>query len=257
VDVHPESDFKRRLITDSRFADAFVDFWRALAREMNAFDPERTLLEPLNEPEFENRDLWNGLQARLVTAIRSGAPRHTIVVCGHRWSDLDELVVADVVADENVIYNFHYYNPHVFTHQGATWGTPMWRHLRQLPYPSALPPAMPADDFPTARLAVVRYAHDGWNPERIEAEIGEVARWARLHHVRLTCNEFGVFRNFVAPEARAAWLRDVRTALERNQIGWSIWDYQGSFGVVTKQGDHAVLDPVTVQALGLGAAASH
>jgi hypothetical protein len=33
---------------------------------------------------------------------------------------------------------------------------------------------------------------------------------------------------------RAAWLHDVRTALEHNGIGWAIRDYSGSFGVVTK-----------------------
>jgi len=251
VDVHPDSDFKRRLNTDPQFAGAFVDFWRALAGELNSFDPERVLLEPLNEPEMEDRDRWNGLQARLITAIRSAAPRHTIVACGHRYSAVDELLVSDVVADPNVVYNFHFYNPHIFTHQGATWGTPFWRHLRQVPYPSALPAAMPSDDFPLARLELVRYAHEGWNGERIAAEIAEAARWAQLHHVRLLCNEFGVYRAYVAPQARAAWLRDVRTALEGNAIGWTMWDYQGGFAVAPKQNGVATLDPLTTTALGL------
>src|SRR5437016_603606 len=140
----------RRLATDPQFAGVFVDFWRGLAHELNGFDAERVLLEPLNEPEIEDRDRWNGLQARLIAAIRSAAPRHTIVACGHRYSDMDELLASDVVADQNVVYNFHFYSPHIFTHQGATWGTPFWRHLRQVPYPAALPGAMPSDDFPLA-----------------------------------------------------------------------------------------------------------
>ncbi len=42
-----------------------------------------------------------------------------------------------------------------------------------------------------------------------------------------------------------------RTALERHSIGWAMWDYSGSFGVVTKKDGKAALDGNTVTALGL------
>ena len=52
--------------------------------------------------------------------------------------------------------------------------------------------------------------------------------------------------------SRNAWIRDVRTALEADGIGWAMWDYRGSFGVVFKeQGTTARPDPATVEALGL------
>jgi hypothetical protein len=53
------------------------------------------------------------------------------------------------------------------------------------------------------------------------------------------------------PQDRAAWIRDVRTALERNGIGWTMWDYSGSFGVVTKKDGKAVADENVLRALGL------
>ncbi len=31
---------------------------------------------------------------------------------------------------------------------------------------------------------------------------------------------------------RAAWIKDMRTALEKNGISWTMWDYAGGFGVV-------------------------
>ena len=49
---------------------------------------------------------------------------------------------------------------------------------------------------------------------------------------------------------REAWLKDVRTALERHGIGWAMWDYSGSFGVVTKKDGQATPDEVTIRALG-------
>jgi endoglucanase len=64
------------------------------------------------------------------------------------------------------------------------------------------------------------------------------------------CNEFGVFRN-ADPQDRAAWIKDTRTALERHNIGWAMWDYSGSFGVVTKKDGKSTLDENTVRSLGL------
>jgi hypothetical protein len=56
----------------------------------------------------------------------------------------------------------------------------------------------------------------------------------------------------VNQQDRAAWISDVRTTLEKYGIGWTMWDYSGGFGVVTKQEGHAVVpDAVTVKALGM------
>ena len=55
-----------------------------------------------------------------------------------------------------------------------------------------------------------------------------------------------------SPHDRANWLSDVRTSLEKHGIGWTMWDYSGGFGVVTKtNGQPAVADEATVKALGL------
>jgi hypothetical protein len=98
---------------------------------------------------------------------------------------------------------------------------------------------------------VIRYGQDHWDASRIEAEINQAADWARQRKVPLICNEFGVYRNFADPHDRAAWIKDVRTVLERHEIGWTMWDYSGSFGVVTKKDGKPVPEESTVRALGL------
>ena len=100
-------------------------------------------------------------------------------------------------------------------------------------------------------MQVIRYGQDHWSAERIEAEINQAANWAKERGVPLVCNEFGVFRYFSDPQNRAAWITDVRTSLERHNIGWAMWDCSGSFGVVTNRETKAKLDEVTVRALGL------
>jgi len=259
IDMHPESDFKARLAKEDTLVHQFADFWRALARHYASWDQERVFLEILNEPEFPDRYRWYGVQAKLVTAAREGAPQHTIIAAGARWSDDDELVFLEPLLDPNVIYNFHFYEPHIFTHQGATWGAYFWHWVKGLHYPSSPESASQvAAGVPEAvdRLALIRYGQDHWDAARIDAEVAQVAEWARHRGVPVVCNEFGVYRAYADPKDRATWIRDARTAFERHGMGWTMWDYSGSFGVVTKKDGRAVPDELTVRALGLAMPAS-
>jgi aryl-phospho-beta-D-glucosidase BglC (GH1 family) len=253
IDVHPDSDFKQKLATDDGFVEQFEDYWRQLARHYSSTNPEQVSFEILNEPEFHDRYRWQGVQSKLAVAIREGAPQHTIIVAGAYWSAENELLFFDPLRDSNIIYNFHFYDPHIFTHQGATWSTNYVHYLKEVPYPSTPENVRQAAALlPDAanRLQAIHYGLDRWNASRIDGEIGQVAAWAKRWNVPVTCNEFGVYRKTANPQDRAAWISDVRTTLEKYGIGWTMWDYSGGFAVVTKQNGQAVPDEVTVKALG-------
>ena len=254
IDLHPDGDFKARLAKDDDFVERFADFWRALAAHYSTWDADRVFLEVMNEPEFTDRYRWLGVQMKLAAAVRQGAPAHTIIAAGARWSDDDDLVFQEPLHDPNVIYNFHFYEPHIFTHQGATWSAYYWHWLRGLKYPSTPESAervasLVPDDVD--RLQVIRYGYDHWDAARIESEMKHAANWAGQRGVPLLCNEFGVYREYADPVDRAAWLHDVRSALEHNGIGWTMWDYSGSFGVVTKKDGKTTTDNAALHALGL------
>jgi len=237
IDIHPDADFKQKLATDGEFTEQFGDFWRSLAHHYSTFDPNLVFFEILNEPEARDAYRWYGVQARLAVAIREGAPNHTIIATGARWSDDDDLLAIEPLADANVIYTFHFYDPHVFTHQGATWGENYWHFVKALPYPSTpenVQASVAAIPEPERRLVAARYGMDRWNAARMDEEFDQVAAWAAQWNVTVICNEFGVYRKEARPEDRAAWIADVRKSLEKHGIGWTMWDYSGGFGVVTK-----------------------
>src|SRR5712671_1909249 len=255
VDIHPSDEFKKKLNSNDSQIEAFGRFWRALAQHLSTRDPERVFLEVINEPMVEDGYRWFGMQAKLISAIRSGAPRHTIIASGHRWSGLPALLFLQPYSDRNIIYNFHFYEPFAFTHQGATWAGPNPPFYKNIPYPSSpesVSKVLDAVQNESARNNLLHYGEERWNAARIDREIGTAAAWAAKYRVPLTCNEFGTFRNFAPPADRAAWIRDMRTALERYGIGWTMWDYAGGFGVVNKQNGHATPDVEIVGALGLG-----
>jgi aryl-phospho-beta-D-glucosidase BglC (GH1 family) len=254
VDIHPSNEFKKRLNSSDRQIEAFGKFWRALAQHLSTRDPERVFLEVINEPMVEDGSRWLGTQGKLIAAIRAGAPQHTIIASGHRWSGLAELLFMQPYADRNIIYNFHFYEPFAFTHQGATWAGPNPPFYKNIPYPSSperVSKVLDTVQNESARNNLLRYGEDRWNAARIDREISLAAAWATKYQVPLTCNEFGAYRKVAPPEDRAAWIRDMRTALEKYGIGWTMWDYAGGFAVVNKQNGHAEPDVEIVKALGL------
>jgi aryl-phospho-beta-D-glucosidase BglC (GH1 family) len=254
IDMHPDSDFKARLAKEDDFVERFADFWSMVAQHYASWDPDRIFFEILNEPEMRDAYRWYGVEAKLAAAVRRGAPANTIIAAGARWDDDDDLVFLEPLPDNNVVYVFHFYEPHIFTHQGAGWGAYYWHWLKGLHYPSSPEnAAQVAPLVPEARdrMQVIRYGQDHWDSARVEAEINQASEWANRQGVPLICNEFGVYRAFADPQDRARWITDVRTSLERHNIGWAMWDYSGSFGVVTNRETKAKLDEVTLRALGL------
>ncbi len=139
LDMHPDSDFKARLAKEDDFVERFAEFWSMVAQRYSSssWDPDRVFFEILNEPEMRDAYRWYGVEAKLAAAIRRGAPKNTIIAAGARWDDDDDMVFLEPLPDPNVIYVFHFYEPHIFTHQGATWGAYYWHWLKGLHYPSS------------------------------------------------------------------------------------------------------------------------
>jgi endoglucanase len=140
VDMH---DPDTRLWNDAASVDQFARFWEALARHLSGRDPEMVFLETANEPQSDTPERWNTLQGKLLAAMRRGAPRNTLVatpnmlIAPGQWDAQKALQTLTPYDDRNVVYTFHYYNPFVFTHQGATWTWDVVKSLHDVPYPSS------------------------------------------------------------------------------------------------------------------------
>lgn len=256
VDIHNED---RAAELNPAWQDAFVKFWSALATRLNALDPDLTVLEIINEPVFREREEdWNTFNARLAAAIRQSAPQHTIMTCGPNWGGIDGLKKLKLLADKNVVYSFHCYDPFPFTHQGATWSSEEVKPLRGVPYPSspeAVAPLLAAlEDKPGSRRMVERYGNERWNKERLATRFQEGIKWGARHGVPLYCGEFGVFPQYARPEHRANWFRDFGAVLAEHRIGWAVWGWDEGFGLNRRNVDaKPVVDTVVAKALGLKA----
>ena len=255
IDIHPEEHYKQTLLQGDRGVYDFVRLWQALATHFKDTDPNLVFFEIMNEPEQPDTYRWQGIESTVAQAIRQITPQHTIIAAGAHWSGLDDLLQLQPLADPNVIYTFHDYEPFTFTHQGATWTDPREIPLRNVPYPSTPDNVIPNEaQEPTlvGQLYVEDYGLDRWDLERVDRTIAFAAKWGEVHHVPVYCGEFGVHKPYAPPADRARWIHDMRVTLEKYHIGWNMWDYQANFGLVDKtNGGPAVPDPAIVEALGL------
>jgi hypothetical protein len=255
IDIHPEEAYKQEVRGSNEAAQRFAMLWRRLAAHYASRDPEKIFYEVMNEPEVSDPYRWSGIQAAVAAAIREAAPKNTIIATGPNYSGITDLLTQHPLADRNVIYNFHFYEPHEFTHQGASWGLPWWIYTHGIPYPateSSMEELLKQVPDAAGRYALEHYWLDGWDAHRIRLEIDAAAAWGKSYDVPLICNEFGAYRRVTDAASRMNWIHDVRSALEADGVGWTMWDYRGGFGVVFKQdGQPAKVDPAVVEALGL------
>ncbi len=249
------SNYSGPLGLDETFTDTFCRFWTSFARHLSQFDPDWVILEPMNEPVLSGKEEdWPPIQKKVIAAIRKGAPKHSIFATGARWSNLDTLLELEPLKDHNIIYNFHFYEPHIFTHQGASWSSDWVKPLRDIPYPSS-PEAVKdlIEKYADERIKnnIKRYGEQRWNTEKIEGRMKLASEWSNKHGVEIICNEWGTYKRYCPPKYRIAWLRDVRKSREKFGIGWCMWTFDGSFGVVNRKDKKVVVDEDVAKALEL------
>ena len=230
------------------------DIWRRLAPVVRLFDREQVAVELLNEPPADAAE-WEEAARGLISDIRRWLPDHTIIVgpAGpQRFDALGDMAPFD---DANVIYAVHYYDPFLFTHQGANWGGPHdpLQYLHGLPFPAHL-----EDEPVQANIAELRAAgrsdiadelagslSEPWTEAGIAEAFGVMADWSQRTGQPVIVNEFGTL-SFVAPrESRLAWLAAVGRQAEAHCIGWTHWDFQDGFGLMdpeTGLPDQGVVD---------------
>ena len=179
-------------------------FWTQVAEHYKAAPPA-VMFEILNEPNREMDAAWNALLADALTLIRKTNPTRNVVIGPAFWnniSHLSELKLPE--SDRHIIVTVHYYEPHTFTHQGATWGDPEWRNLSGIRW------GAPAD-----------YA-------KLDENFDKAQAWAKQNDRPILLGEFGAYDK--APqEDRIKYTAAVARAAEKRGWAWTYWQFDSNF----------------------------
>lgn len=242
--------------TEPKVENVLTACWRQMAKHFKNRS-SLVLYEVLNEPHGISDGIWNAIQGRVIQAIREEDPVHTIVVGPANWNSYANLNLMPIYPDTNLIYTFHFYDPMLFTHQGASWTSPVI-DIQGVPFPyeaSRMPPMPSAFSGTWLQSAYQNYPNEG-TEEDIRSKIDIAVQFMNQRNVPLWCGEFGVYNLYAPREDRAMWIRTVREKLESSGIAWTLWEYRGGFGIFEKgtSGDiETDVDTLVTQALGLTA----
>ena len=239
LDIHPHKDFALDVENESTQKE-FIKLWQKLATR---YKDQKMVFELLNEPQFYRKEAqYQQFMGELVAAIRQIDKTRTLIIAAPNGSSIAGLQKLKAITATNIIYDFHFYEPYIITHQGVRQGfaTKMIRYFHNLPYPAKLAMkenyAPNASNSEQAQKELQDYKNENWDIDKIRERIAVVKEWAEKNHAQVICGEFGVLRANIEATSRYRWIKDVRTALEENQIGWQVWDYSDVARITTMIG---------------------
>jgi endoglucanase len=227
--------FDPAIDTEPNIVDILIPVWTQMAEHYK----ERSNLvyyEVLNEPHGISDQIWNNIQQQVIEAIRQVDQKHIVVVGPASWNTYYNLNLMPEYEDDNLIYTFHFYDPFLFTHQGATWTGPSMELVAGVPFPydaERMPDCPQQLEGSWIESNYVSYRNQG-NVARVKYLINIAVDFQTTRDVPLFCGEFGVYRPNSDNEDRVYWYEVVRNYLEEKGIAWTIWDYQGGFGLFEK-----------------------
>ena len=249
--------FDPAINTDPNIVDILIPVWTQMAEHCK----ERSsyiYYEILNEPHGISDSIWNNIQQRVIDAIRVVDANHTIVVGPAGWNSYYNLKNIPYYQDDNLIYTFHFYDPFLFTHQGARWTGPSMESLAGVPFPydaNSMPDCPPELEGSWIKSNYNSYQNDG-TVAHVKKLIDVAVTFKTQRDVPIFCGELGVYIPNSDNDDRTFWYEVVRSYFEEKGIAWTIWDYKGKFGLFEKDSGELFdydLNVPLVEALGLTA----
>ncbi|MCA4896168.1 MAG: cellulase family glycosylhydrolase [Cytophagales bacterium] len=260
-----DGGFEKKLATTSGFDDKVVAYWQAIAKAFSTYATDKVFFEVYNEPHAASgtvsglsKSWWWPVQLKFVQAIRKITRNHFIVVGAEGWNNRFDLMNEKPYAEENIVYNFHFYDPFLFTHQGADWtGWLPAQQASNVPYPSS-PAAVAALVSATSQQELKDilswHGNQKYNYDSLLKWVKPVADWGKRNNVVVTCNEFGSYKLKSPRQSRLNWIGDMRKALEANNIPWAMWECDEGFGWIdypNNDRSKPIVDNEVLIALGL------
>lgn len=204
------------LWTDPRAEEAFVFHWDLFARRYRGVPSKQLSFNLVNEAPapregYMSREDYRRVMTRATEAIRAHTPDRLIII--------DGLSVGNVVVDEmistGVAQSVHAYTPAGISHYRASW-------------------VDRRNSFPTPTWPLLN--HDGSVQCDRETLEKHYAPWGALvrQGIGVHCGEGGSY-NKTPHRVFLDWMTDVLEILYSHNIGWALWNFRGSFGVVDSE----------------------
>lgn len=223
---------KEIFFRDEKLQERFYIMWDRISKRYA--DQEDVAFELLNEvisPDV--KDSWNAIADKAVDVIRKNAPKAYIVIGGVCYNNVRSVPLLNPPKDDHIVYNFHCYEPMIFTHQRAYWMEEMPKDIT-VTYPATtLEYSEQSKGFdPNWAGAILNMKAKETNADYFAELFEPAVEAATKNNAPLYCGEYGVIDQAPA-ESTIKWIKDIHEAFERYGIGRSLWNYkEKDFGLI-------------------------
>ncbi len=194
-------------------AQAAAQFqWTTIAERYADISADRLSFNLVNEPESFVTPLdYYRLADKIFHAVHDITPDRLFIVDGLRWGQLPPV---DIMCDfPDCAFSCRGYSPESLTHYGVK---PEFTEVPQ--WPGSIQGVSRQNEISWNRGTMDRY-HDLW------ASLGQSM------NVGVHCGEFGCY-NRTPHDVTLAWMEDELQSLQERNIGFALWNFRGSFGVM-------------------------
>ncbi len=216
-------------------ADRIADMWSQVLEVFKGVGYDHLFFGLYNEPRVSVED-WRYTKGRLMTLLRPKDLERYWIVGSTNYNGIDALVQLRKIPNDNkIIYTFHFYQPYIFTHQGAPWDAEK-TFIKGLPYnyiPTAMPPK---PDRVMSKDMHYNYDHYSEKASRafIDGRIRLVYDWLVINKVPVICTETGAIET-IPQQYRENYFNDVMSVMKNYGIPAMIWDLDQTFSIIDKQ----------------------
>ena len=210
------------LMQNEELQSRFVAVWGMLENEFS--EQGDVVFELLNEVVNATPEEWNAVASKAIAAIREKNEERIIIVGGVEWNNPPALPYVKIYDDENILYTFHCYAPHEFTHQqGVLQAGPLY-YNRKMPYPCD--DIERYRDYHRAVTSMNEYEqYAKMDIEFLRDYLAPVKEFIEKHPDKiLWCGEFGTIRH-AKLEWRENWMRDMIKILKEWDVPYCVWNY--------------------------------
>ena len=203
---------KHNLWKDREAQDAFVWLWEYFARRYRGVAGEALSFDLLNEPPAlrqygMTRGRHERIMRRAAAAIRAIDPTRPLVIDGLGGGN----IAMPELADLGATHSTRGYQPMPVSHWKATWWSD-WKRAPEPQYPG------------------VKWAGRVWNLEALKVHY---APWREVEArgVAVHIGEFGCYRE-TPNDVALRWFKDLLGLYRAYGWGYSLWNFEGDFGIV-------------------------
>lgn len=237
-----DADNCRSFFKNELLQKRFLSLWDKLSERYGKYS--FIAFDLLNEiVDSSVNEEWNALAAQAIKRIRQHTQTAWILIGGTCYNSINTVKNIIPPPDERIVYSFHFYEPYIFTHQGAYWEKTMPKDFR-ISYP------LTAEEYMDISKSKLNNKFSGifknmnsstTGVDMLSSLFEEAIAVAECRNIPLYCGEYGVI-NLADAKSALAWHKDINAVFEKYDISRALWSYKDMYFGLTDTHYKDVID---------------